>query len=801
MLTFLTFSAILFYQNTAAQDLSGLSIAIDPGHGKGNAIQGPTGLREADINLGVALFLKDFLKSANIDTVLLTRVDDSTNPTLSQRETFANSFGVDWFHSVHHNAFNGTARFTLLLYEELATNHPQWPGKADVMSNIMAERIWQALRTSDFKVFGDFSFFGSPSYLGVLRDLLMPGELSEATFHDNRIEENKLRNNDFLKLEARAIFMAILDFYEAGTLPTGALSGIIKDAETNEPLNGINVTLNPGGMHYTTDDNNNGLYIFQDLEPGTYQITVSANDYITTQKSVTVTAHAFKSADFSLLLDLPPIVKQTLPPTQSENVNVYNEIGMLFNRPMDRQSVEAAFVITPETAGHFLWSAKGDVVLFEPDTRFAFATLYDVTLNATAADTNGNSLDGNGDGIGGDSFTYNFTTQALDNSKPVVLDFYPTQRDTGVFLKDVLTATFNRELDPQSINQNTVLLNSDGGLTPAIKTVYLTDGSKKLNIIPIEPLKADKRYFVTLTQGINSVEDTQLASNFVWQFNTQTNDEIITVFDRFETSLDWNSPQASPISTGFSAPETDFTLSSQYAISGIQSGQLNYKFLMSDGLLQIDRKNPQEIDLQKCRRTGCYVFGDSSNNELRLLFADSDGTEASTWFTIDWRGWRFLSVDLTNPQLATDGTGNGAFDADLITFSGFQFKFAGNSQGAIFVDDFIETESDVTVSVRSSATGTNFDNNFILAQNYPNPFNPQTVINYRVPDFSRVDLAVFNLQGQKVRTLVNSSQSPGDYRVIWNGKDDHNRLVSNGVYVYRIKLNNRSESRKMIFLK
>ncbi|NIR49500.1 N-acetylmuramoyl-L-alanine amidase, partial [candidate division KSB1 bacterium] len=81
--------------SASAQDLSGLSVCIDPGHGRGNTNQGPTGLREADINLSVSFFLKDFLKRANIDTVLLTRVDDSTNPTLSQREAIANTFGVD----------------------------------------------------------------------------------------------------------------------------------------------------------------------------------------------------------------------------------------------------------------------------------------------------------------------------------------------------------------------------------------------------------------------------------------------------------------------------------------------------------------------------------------------------------------------------------------------------------------------------------------------------------------------------------------------------------------------------------
>jgi len=81
---------ILPASKAQAQDLSGLSIAIDPGHGRGTPNQGPTGLREADINVAIGLFLRDFLRQANIDTVLMTRVDDSINPSLSQREALAN---------------------------------------------------------------------------------------------------------------------------------------------------------------------------------------------------------------------------------------------------------------------------------------------------------------------------------------------------------------------------------------------------------------------------------------------------------------------------------------------------------------------------------------------------------------------------------------------------------------------------------------------------------------------------------------------------------------------------------------
>ena len=87
--------------------------------------------------------------------------------------------------------------------------------------------------------------------------------------------------------------------------------------------------------------------------------------------------------------------------------------------------------------------------------------------------------------------------------------------------------------------------------------------------------------------------------------------------------------------------------------------------------------------------------------------------------------------------------------------------------------------------------------NLHLAQNYPNPFNPVTIIHYRVSSAEKVCLTVFNSLGQKVATLVNQKQAPGEYEI----KFDASRL-SGGVYFYRLtqgKVN--SEIRKMIVLR
>ena len=85
--------------------------------------------------------------------------------------------------------------------------------------------------------------------------------------------------------------------------------------------------------------------------------------------------------------------------------------------------------------------------------------------------------------------------------------------------------------------------------------------------------------------------------------------------------------------------------------------------------------------------------------------------------------------------------------------------------------------------------------------NYPNPFNPTTTISYSLENSSNVQLNIYNLKGQLVKTLQNSHQEKGTHSVVWNGKDDRGNSVGSGVYFYKIQTNNFNEIQKMILMK
>ncbi|NIV91836.1 S8 family serine peptidase [candidate division KSB1 bacterium] len=98
----------------------------------------------------------------------------------------------------------------------------------------------------------------------------------------------------------------------------------------------------------------------------------------------------------------------------------------------------------------------------------------------------------------------------------------------------------------------------------------------------------------------------------------------------------------------------------------------------------------------------------------------------------------------------------------------------------------------------------NTPNTYRLAQNYPNPFNPTTLITYTLPPDhgnENVTLEIFNTLGQKIRTLVNATQTTGNYQIEWNGKSDRGKQVASGPYVYRLQAGQFVQMKKMLLLR
>lgn len=90
---------------------------------------------------------------------------------------------------------------------------------------------------------------------------------------------------------------------------------------------------------------------------------------------------------------------------------------------------------------------------------------------------------------------------------------------------------------------------------------------------------------------------------------------------------------------------------------------------------------------------------------------------------------------------------------------------------------------------------------FALSQNVPNPFNPSTIVEYALPKDAQVNLSIYNVLGQHVTTLVNELQRAGKQTVTWDGTDASGVSVASGVYFYKIRAGDYSNTKKMLLLK
>jgi hypothetical protein len=91
--------------------------------------------------------------------------------------------------------------------------------------------------------------------------------------------------------------------------------------------------------------------------------------------------------------------------------------------------------------------------------------------------------------------------------------------------------------------------------------------------------------------------------------------------------------------------------------------------------------------------------------------------------------------------------------------------------------------------------------NYILYQNYPNPFNPATTVRFQVPQTSNVTVDIYNMLGQKIRTLFQSQVQRGNYSVSWDGRNDAGVQMSSGTYIYRMTAGAFVQAKKMVLMK
>ena len=206
-----------------AKFLAGVRICLNPGHGgdaqKRGFKRGPTGVREAEMNLRVAKYLREFLVRCGAE-VLLTREDD-IELSYEQRAEIANRWPADLFVSIHHNAIdnNPKANYTTVWYHDGVDARPS---NLD-LARYLCQGLYDTLalpQITDVPLKSDLLMYKQG--FAVLRHARVTAALSESAFYTNPEQEQKLRSPAYNLLEAYGLFLGLARYAAAG-LPRARL--------------------------------------------------------------------------------------------------------------------------------------------------------------------------------------------------------------------------------------------------------------------------------------------------------------------------------------------------------------------------------------------------------------------------------------------------------------------------------------------------------------------------------------------------------------------------------------------------
>ncbi|MCI0496025.1 C25 family cysteine peptidase, partial [candidate division KSB1 bacterium] len=188
---------------------------------------------------------------------------------------------------------------------------------------------------------------------------------------------------------------------------------------------------------------------------------------------------------------------------------------------------------------------------------------------------------------------------------------------------------------------------------------------------------------------------------------------------------------------------------------------------------------------------GFYVRLFDGNEWHKLDFIGSGGALDSTLMGNDWLPY---SYDLSGFAAGTSAK--------------IQFHWVSDNEplpagvSGVFLDD-VMVQSVVTVIQNNIAGERTLPEKHQLDQNYPNPFNSSTTINFKIAEnsYQQIELSIYNLSGQKVKSLVDRSAGPGYYIMIWDGRNDSGNQVASGVYLYQLHVGKIYLKKKLLLIR
>ncbi|MCB9208858.1 MAG: N-acetylmuramoyl-L-alanine amidase [Ignavibacteriales bacterium] len=379
------------------------------------------------------------------------------------------------------------------------------------------------------------------------------------------------------------------------------------------------------------------------------------------------------------------------------------------------------------------------------------------------------------------TFADKFMFAANQRTKLSLVKNYPFNNEINVSSTVKIKIQFDAAINVSTLGGNVFFQDSKGN---DIQLKQFDEENYENGWIIFEPnmpLQNNEQYTVKILQNISDMDGLHPNNDVNINFTVEppkTFDGNL-VFD-FENIDNFNQPIENEFTSGIDPGNTTFSLSNSRYVEGSSSGKLFYSF-SNDSLGNCRILFNPDITLNNSvdEKFGMWIFGDFSSNYLEYWFKDDQENLVKIISdTLNWTGWRFIEVDLSNFTQLT------SFNSLAIV----QNK-NGEKSGRLFFDNVLTNSVITKVEFENKSLSTEYT----LEQNFPNPFNPATTILYTIPNInsdisqSNVTLKIYDILGKEIVTLVNKQQSAGNYKVNFDASE-----LPSGVYFYQLKVVNAS---------
>jgi hypothetical protein len=676
----------LIVLGVTAQDLTGVKIHINPGHGGWDSDDrgiptplypsvGPNvGFWESQSNLDKGLQLRDMLETRGA-IVQMSRTQNRTQDDLplSTIVQMANEFQADFMLSIHSNAGSGTANYVLQLFSGVSDGdthiYPSPTPRSDESKAISTEIAKNQFKnqithwTANYNVSGDKTFarlfMGWSNGYGVLRGLTVPGVISEGSMHDYIPETYRLMNMEYKWLESWNFLKAFSTYFKQAEIPTGNIAGSVKDSrnllldgaykkhgkDVLLPIDGATVTILETEQTYTADNNRNGVYVFKDLQPGIYTVKAEAAGYYPQTQQITVLKNEINYLNFELnkVRTTPPqVISYTPNVNLTDSVITSTEIVLNFNWDMDESSTRAAFSITPEVEGTLTFEDSQYRLRFKPHFPLEKATLYTVKLDKSAKHPDNLNME--------EDFVFQFVTQS--RNRLTLIEGYPNVDHEKVYAtKPLFFLIFDKTLDNASARDEINVLDGNGTVLSKItRSVVFNKVGAPYGDIYFElsnPLIAGNDYTLSIGSNVSDNTGVKVVEPINIQFTASTvavTDK--TVVDDFEIAgkyvYDATQSEADTLSS--------IARSTTQKLFGSAAYRIRTTFKNTEASTVYKVVESSVVTTAENKVFGLHVYGDMSGNELQLQFRSVTDETVFRYLKLcelNFMGWEFFEAELS----------------------------------------------------------------------------------------------------------------------------------------------------------